>query len=136
MSNYQISLNLEDMRKEAEKLFRDKSLETMKSQIAFLFREKSRWDPRSVDGPAYQMIQERLANEILSEKSQKIMDAYFSENWEKILHEAMDKAMRKAAEHKANQMAFAQAGLKNPREKISPEIEDNLNRGYEGYRSN
>lgn len=116
MSNFTLSLDLESIRKEAEKLFRDKSLETMKSQIAFLFREKSKWDPKSVDGPACALIQQRLADEILSEKSQKIMDAYFNENWEKILHEAMEKAMRKAAEHKANQIAFTQAGLKNPRE--------------------
>jgi len=124
MSNFTLSLDLESIRKEAEKLFRDKSLETMKSQIAFLFREKNKWDPRSVNGPACDLIAQRLADEILSEKSQKIMDAYFHENWEKILHDAMDKAMRKAAEHKANQIAFAQSGLKNPRENKFDDMSD------------
>lgn len=116
MANFTLQLNEAEIRKEAEKLFRDKALETATSQINNLFREKNGWDPKSTDGPGYQLIQARVMDEILSEKTQKIMDAYFEKNWREILHVAMDDAMRKAAAHKANQMVFAQANLKNPRE--------------------
>lgn len=111
-----ISTDTDSIRKETEKLFRDKMLESIKKQIAVLFGEKNSYDIKSKNGPAFELIEERITNEILNEKTQKIMNAYFEENWSKILHEAMDKAMRKAAEHKANQLAFSQFGLKNPRE--------------------
>jgi retron-type reverse transcriptase len=117
MSNFTLQINEAEIRKEAEKFLRDKIQQTLRNETDLMFREKNTWDSRSVDGPARQMIQERLAIEFLSEKSKKIMDAYFEANWEKILQEAMEKAMRKAAEHKANQLAFSQAGLKNSREK-------------------
>lgn len=118
MSNFSFQINEAELRKEAEKLFRDKALATAEKQINILFREAPSQIhyPGSHPGVAYQLIQERISNEILSEKTQKIMDAYMENNWQRILEESMEKAMRKAAEHKANQMAFAQANLKNPRE--------------------
>lgn len=118
MSNYQISLSLEDARKEAEKFFREKALSSASSQINALFYERHHWEhPSRKNGTGHQMIKEMIENKFLAEDSQKILNAYFEANWENILKEAMDKAMRKAAEHKANQLAFSQAGLKNPREK-------------------
>lgn len=118
MSNYQISLNLEETRKEAEKLFREKALSTAKAQIDALFYQRQQWEhPSRKNGPGHEMINEMIVNKFLAEDSQKILNAYFEANWEAILKEAMGKAMRKAAEHKANQLAFSQAGLKNPREK-------------------
>lgn len=116
MKEFSFQINDAQLFKEAETNFREKTLYAMSSQLNEMFSEPRAYRPGDKGGAAWQFIQERITNEILSEKTQKIMEAYLENNWQRILEESMDKAMRKAAEHKANQMAFAQANLNNPRE--------------------
>lgn len=103
------------MFKEAEANFREKTLSTMRGQLNEMFSEPRAYRPGDKGGTAWQFIQERIGDKLLDENTQKIIDAYFRENWERLLKEEMEKAIRKAAEHKARKMAFLDAGIKNYR---------------------
>jgi len=116
VKEFKLQINEAQLFKEVEANFREKTLSTMRGQLNEMFSEPRAYRPGDKGGTAWQLIQERICDKLLDENTQKIMNAYFEENWERLLKEEMEKAIRKAAKHKANQIAFAQSGLKNPRE--------------------
>lgn len=116
MSIFKLEIDEAGLFKEAEADFRKKALDSLNKQLNSMFAEPRSWVQGDKGGIATQMIRESIENKLLSEKTQRTLDAYFEENWERLLKEEMEKSIRKAAEHKTRKMAFLAEGIKNWRE--------------------
>lgn len=71
-----------------------------------MFNRPRSWIQGDKGGTAYELIVSKITDNFLSDKTQKIIDLYLEQNFQRIIEEATEKAMQKAANHQANRIAF------------------------------
>lgn len=104
--SFSFGIDEEKEKKRIEESYRKAFLNSAHNYVDRLFRD-GRFDGNK--GPGYQIVESFIEDELLKEKSEKIARAYIDNNWERILHEAMEKALT----HKANKIAFAKVKEQN-----------------------
>ena len=102
MPEFKIAINTDQLMKEAEKSAQErfnKAANEVIGQIIYAYFHDS---PLRGKGIGNQHLEEHILKMLCGEESEQILQKFYKENWERILQESMEKAMR----HKANALAF------------------------------
>ncbi len=102
-------LDVKVLKKEVEEKIIEKYKRTIDPLLNNFFTN-GQWG--TAKGPGYIIIEQKLAEAFDGEKIQERMESYLEEHSERLFNEAMEKAAKRAFEHKANKIVFAKEGIK------------------------
>jgi uncharacterized membrane protein YheB (UPF0754 family) len=102
MSEFKINIDTNDLMKQAEQSAKTKFANLANEVINYIIFNIFHDSPLRGKGIGNQHLEEQILKMLSGEESERILQDFYKNNWERILQESMEKAMR----HKANALAF------------------------------
>lgn len=110
MSDFKLIINLADLQKQLETDLKSRTQTSIQKLTTEFLQEPRPWNKNDKGGTGYQLIAEKITEHFLAEDSQAFISDRIKNSWEDVLATATDAAMKRAAEHQANRIAFKNIG--------------------------